>query len=80
MVVLLFGSSLMLLPLIRAVNLESIPLWIDPQQEPKPHRIAAGPGKLCRALKIDLALNETLLQPGQALWLEQRDSRCSSSS
>ena len=59
--------------LIRAVQLESVPAWIDPQQETKTHRIAAGPSKLCRALKIDLTLNATLLQPEQALWLEHRD-------
>jgi DNA-3-methyladenine glycosylase len=58
--------------LIRALQLETIPPWIDPQQEPKPHRIAAGPGKLCRALKIDLTLNGILTQPGQPLWLEHR--------
>jgi DNA-3-methyladenine glycosylase len=58
--------------LIRALELETIPPWIDPQQQAKPHRIAAGPGKLCRALKIDLTLNDTILQPGQPLWLEQR--------
>ena len=59
--------------LIRALQLESVPPWIDPQQETKTHRIAAGPGKLCRVLKIALTLNATLLQPEQALWLEHRD-------
>jgi DNA-3-methyladenine glycosylase len=61
--------------LIRALQLESIPPWIDLQQEPKLHRLAAGPGKLCRALKIDRTLNGTLLQPGQALWLKQRHAQ-----
>lgn len=59
--------------LIRALELEQIPPWVDTQQESKLHRIAAGPGKLCRALKIDQSLNGTVLQPGQALWLEHRD-------
>jgi DNA-3-methyladenine glycosylase len=59
--------------LIRALDLESIPPWIDSQKEKKPHRIAAGPGKLCRVLKIDRTLNGVALQPGQGLWLEQRD-------
>lgn len=59
--------------LIRALQLKSTPPWIDPQQQPKFHRIAAGPGKLCHALKIDLNLNNTVLQLGQALWLEHRD-------
>lgn len=58
--------------LIRALQLESIPNWVDTKQLAKPQRIAAGPGKLCRALKIDLSLNGTSLQPGQALWLEPR--------
>lgn len=59
--------------LIRALELAAIPPWIDPQQATKPHRIAAGPGKLCRALRIDLTLNGTWLQPGHALWLEHRE-------
>lgn len=58
--------------LIRALQLDAYPDWISPEQEPKLHRVAAGPGKLCRALKIDLSLNATLLQPGHALWLEHR--------
>lgn len=58
--------------LIRALLLETMPPWIDPQREVKPHRVAAGPGKLCRALRIDVSLNTTLLQPGQPLWLEHR--------
>ncbi len=58
--------------LIRALQLETMPAWIDPQHQLKPDRVAAGPGKLCRALKIDLTLNKTPLQPGQALWLEHR--------
>ncbi|MBW4472243.1 MAG: DNA-3-methyladenine glycosylase [Stenomitos rutilans HA7619-LM2] len=61
--------------LIRALQLETIPPWIDPQKEPKPHRIAAGPGKLCRALKIDLSLTAHPLQLGQPLWLEQRSPK-----
>lgn len=58
--------------LIRALQLETIPPWIDPQKEPKPHRVAAGPGKLCRALKIDLSLTAHPLQFDQPLWLEPR--------
>jgi len=59
--------------LIRALQLETMPDWIDPQQQLKPQRVAAGPGKLCRAFKIDLTLTGMPLQPGQALWLEHRD-------
>jgi DNA-3-methyladenine glycosylase len=64
--------------LIRALQLTTIPPWIDRQKEPKPDRIAAGPGKLCRALKIDLALTAQALQPGQPLWLEHRQSQLAS--
>lgn len=66
--------------LIRALQLEAIPPWLehattqrDTRPKPsKPHRVAAGPGKLCRALKIDLSLNAHPLQTGQPLWLEHR--------
>jgi len=58
--------------LIRALELETIPDWVEPSSE-RPHRIAAGPGKLCRALKIDLSLSGQALQPGNPLWLEHRD-------
>ncbi|MBU7581314.1 MAG: DNA-3-methyladenine glycosylase [Nostoc sp. TH1S01] len=58
--------------LLRALELEQIPTWVDQKERLKPHRIAAGPGKLCRALKIDLTLNATLLEIGQPLWLEHR--------
>lgn len=61
--------------LIRALQLESIPPWIKESDRSKPHRIAAGPGKLCRALQIDSTLNSQVLQPGQPLWLEHRQSQ-----
>lgn len=61
--------------LIRALQLETIPPWIDREKEPKPDRIAAGPGKLCRALKIDLSLTAQPLNPGQPLWLEHRSPK-----
>jgi DNA-3-methyladenine glycosylase len=35
-------------------------------------RVAAGPGKLCRALQIDLNLYGTKLEQNQALWIEHR--------
>lgn len=56
--------------LIRALELKSLPEWME--QEAKLHRVAAGPGKLCRALKIDLSLTAQPLQPGNPLWLEHR--------
>lgn len=58
--------------LIRAVELESLPDWIDCRKEPRPHRIAAGPGKLCRTLQIDLNLTGQTLESGKSLWLEHR--------
>lgn len=58
--------------LLRALQLDVIPPWVDLTRETKPHRIAAGPGKLCRALKIDRSLNSEVLEPGRSLWLEHR--------
>lgn len=58
--------------LIRALELETLPPWIDRQREPKRDRIAAGPGKLCRALQIDLSLTAQPLRWGYPLWLEHR--------
>lgn len=58
--------------LIRALQLESLPSWTSLQQNLKPYRSAAGPGKLCLTLRIDLSLNATLLKPEQPLWLEHR--------
>lgn len=60
--------------LIRALQLETIPAWIDQTKERKPARIAAGPGKLCRALHIDQGLNATPLERGAALWIEHRST------
>lgn len=58
--------------LIRALQLESVPPWIDQPPASKVHRIAAGPGKLCQVLQIDLSLNALVLQQGNPLWLEHR--------
>lgn len=57
--------------LIRALELESVPTWIDRHKEPT-HRVAAGPGKLCRVLQVDLSLTGQALQAGKSLWLEHR--------
>jgi DNA-3-methyladenine glycosylase len=56
--------------LIRALELDRIPTWISPAE--KPERIAAGPGKLCRALKIDRSLDGIQLERNCDLWLEPR--------
>jgi DNA-3-methyladenine glycosylase len=57
--------------LVRALELERLPPGLNPGRD-KLHRVAAGPGKLCRALQIDLSLTATPLAPGQGLWLEGR--------
>ncbi len=54
--------------LIRALelNLETLNT-IDLKPKEKPERVAAGPGKLCRAMQIDLDLYGTKLAPDQAM-------------
>ncbi len=59
--------------LIRSLELDeqtlaSIPL--KPKEEPV--RVAAGPGKLCLAMQIDLELYGTKLERGEAMWIEHR--------
>ncbi len=61
--------------LIRALKLDSIPAGIDLRKAPKPDRVAAGPGKLCRVLQIDQRLSGQALQVGNPLWLEHRSSQ-----
>lgn len=56
--------------LIRALELLEIPAWVPLPPKQKPHRIAAGPGKLCRVFEIDRQLNGVSLQTGPPLWLE----------
>ncbi|MBE9061297.1 DNA-3-methyladenine glycosylase [cf. Phormidesmis sp. LEGE 11477] len=58
--------------LIRALELNAIPSHLTPKQTAKPHRIAAGPGKLCRALAIDRTLDGILYHPDNGLWLVHR--------
>lgn len=57
--------------LIRAVDLEQRPSWIDPNKE-KLARVAAGPGKLCRTLKIDESLKGIPIHPDSGLWVEAK--------
>lgn len=61
--------------LIRALQLETLPEWIDQFKEKKTDRVAAGPGKLCRALQIDRSLSAQVLSPDQPLWLEHRSPK-----
>lgn len=58
--------------LIRAIALDHVPPWVSEKQRQQPHRVAAGPGKLCRALDIDCSLNGIPFHPDQPLWLEPR--------
>lgn len=59
--------------LIRALELDEQTLTsvlLKPKE--KPIRAAAGPGKLCLAMQIDLDLYGTKLEQGQAMWVEHR--------
>ena len=58
--------------LIRALSLHTLPPGLDPKKTQKPHRVAAGPGKLCRALSIDRTLDGQRYHPDSAIWLEHR--------
>jgi DNA-3-methyladenine glycosylase len=57
--------------LVRSLLLRTAPPGLDlsPKQL---ERLAAGPGKLCRALQIDRNHNAQRLELGQPLWLEHR--------
>lgn len=65
--------------LIRALDLTALPPQIDPNQAKKPHRVAAGPGKLCRALGIDRRWDGMPYRPDSGLWLEHRERTISPS-
>ncbi len=58
--------------LIRAVELDTIPLWLLGYRAESAARWGAGPGKLCRLLEIDRALTDHPLAPATGLWLEPR--------
>jgi DNA-3-methyladenine glycosylase len=59
--------------LILALELEQNTLASIPLKPREKHvKVAAGPGKLCRAMQINLDLYGTKLESGQALWLEHR--------
>ncbi|MGF1458667.1 MAG: DNA-3-methyladenine glycosylase [Leptolyngbyaceae cyanobacterium] len=60
--------------LIRALELDQLPPWLEEKQRQQPHRVAAGPGKLCRALRIDRTLNAASFVAGQTLGLEPRSA------
>jgi DNA-3-methyladenine glycosylase len=59
--------------LIRALELDPATLAaMESDPKTKRERVAAGPGKLCQAMQIDLSVYGTKLEPGQPLWLEDR--------
>lgn len=61
--------------LIRALELNTETLnMISISPKEKLERVAAGPGKLCRAMQIDRSLYGTKLEQGQPLWIEQRSA------
>lgn len=55
--------------LIRALNLQQRPSWIDPDKEKLP-RVAAGPGKFCRSLQIDESFKGKPVHPDSGIWVE----------
>ena len=61
--------------LIRAIALETYPTWITPKE--KLAKVAAGPGKLCRALQIDETLRGEDIHPDSGLWVEGRSPQIS---
>ena len=59
--------------LIRAVHLEAFPDWYTPKKKrEKLEKVAAGPGKLCRELKIDESLKGMAIHPDSGIWVEAR--------
>lgn len=59
--------------LVRALQMvDPLPDWVPAKKRQQPHRVAAGPGKLCQVMKIDRQLSDRPLLPSQALWLESR--------
>ncbi len=58
--------------LLRALHLQTVPDWAMVGKSVQPERVAAGPGKLCQALKIDRSFTAQPFHPGTALWLEHR--------
>ena len=58
--------------LIRAVELANLPKDLDAKYVQQGHRVAAGPGKLCRTLAIDRRHNDKPLSPEDQLWIEHR--------
>jgi DNA-3-methyladenine glycosylase len=58
--------------LVRALQLEAVPEEFAGMPAVKQVRLAAGPGKLCKVMKIDKTLNGLPVGAGQPLYLEHR--------
>jgi DNA-3-methyladenine glycosylase len=58
--------------LLRALLLDRLPDACTPPAHRQTHRVASGPGKLCRVLGIDRSLDGIPLAPAAGLWLEHR--------
>ncbi len=56
--------------LVRAVELEQVPHWLQGYRRENPVRWGAGPGKLCQLFEIDRTLTDQPLTPETGLWLE----------
>lgn len=61
--------------LIRALQLDALPLGFAGIPEKKRSRLAAGPGKLCKVLEIDRTFSGLPLAVGEPLRLEHRSEQ-----
>lgn len=59
--------------LIRALQLDTVPVRFSHLAEKARSRLASGPGKLCKILEIDRTLNALPLGVGEPLRLEHRN-------
>jgi DNA-3-methyladenine glycosylase len=60
--------------LLRALALETLPLDTPAKAAKQPHRLAAGPGKICRVLQLDRTHSNRAFTPANHLWLEHRSN------
>jgi DNA-3-methyladenine glycosylase len=59
--------------LLRALALETLPVDLSHDPKAKPlHRLASGPGKICRVLQLNRTHNHRAFAPDNQLWLEHR--------
>lgn len=58
--------------LLRALSLDVLPSNLEAKHARHPHRVAAGPGKLCRTLDINRHFDNQPFSQPRGLWLEHR--------